>query len=280
MKLEVQVNKTNFYKEAKKGYWCLISTDAGTCKGEMAWIPQEDERLKLEGDWVTYQGQKQFSFKTAMPCIPDNPRARLHYCVELAKGVGPSMEEKIWQVKGEDFPQIEESEVPGLKGDVYREFIEATEQLRHSEDYIQVISYILDIGGTWNMAEAAYQQWGKETIGVIQNDVYQLSYLPNYGFNDADKFRGKFNIGDKDPRRVRAAVYYIINQAAADGHTVLTWETLKHEFQRFVGRYDELLAEQVAEMFKQAALIGWRDTRKITTAEAHETEKRIWEYAV
>jgi len=279
MELKVTVNKCNFHKESKGGYWCLVSTDAGTVKGEMAWVPQPDERLKLTGDWVVYQGQKQFEFNSALPDIPEDPKARLHYTCQLAEGIGPATEEKIWEAKGEDWQQLEDGEVKGVRGDKYQSFIESIELVKYSEDHIQVVGWLTNnIGATWNLAEAAFTEWGKETIGVIKNDVYQLAYLPNYSFKDADKFRDQFGIGETDPRRIRAAVYYVLNQNSESGNTVMTWDSLKTEFKRFVGNFDKVLAEEVGKMFQEAALKGWSQTRKLATAEDHENENNIYQF--
>lgn len=277
MKITVTVKRCNYSTPTKGGFWCLLATDVGTAKGIMAWEPQTDERLSLDGDWGAFRGQKQFEFSRALPDVPDNPRARLHYCIELADGCGPSMEEAIWEARGADFPLIESGEVPRLTGDKYRAFIEAVGQLSQSEDYIEAVSYLLDLGCSWKMSEAAWKAWEGNTIGIVKNNPYRLAELPNYGFLAADKLRHRFGIGDDDPRRIRACITYCMAQKQGEGDTAVDWWELRRMFLDLIPAISP--NEETAAMIRWSELIPFRETKQLATQKNHENAMEIYRYA-
>jgi hypothetical protein len=280
--LIVQIKSIRFTKESRNGHWCILMTDAGCAKGETRWIPNAGEQLKLQGEWVTFQGQKEFKFSHAMPHVPDNPKAQLHYVCTMADGIGPALEERIWDEYADNWKHIEPDTVKGVSSAKYKSFVDAISLLDQSQDYIQALTWMLSIGMTHNMADAAWSEWDKDTIGVIKDDPYKLSMLQQYGFKDADKLRAQFGISDDDERRIRASTFYVMLKAERQGDTVVSWETLVIEYRHMISadiKMVNLLRSVTAEMIKNTGeLIGWSATGMLAMGDSYRYEKSVWDY--
>ena len=81
----------------------------------------------------------------------------------------------------------------------------------------------MQAGLTANMAAAAWVKWAEEAAGVVNQNPYRLADLPHYGFLTVDEIvlRGAWGIERLDQRRIQAAVVYILDRNAADGHTAM-----------------------------------------------------------
>jgi hypothetical protein len=279
--LTAQVTRVPYKKDSRNGFWCIIATDAGTAKGEIRWIPQTGERIKFRGNWAIYQGQREFKFSFAMPDIPDNPRAKLHYVCHLTHGIGDAMEQKIWDAYGADWLHIEPDVVPGLGDAKFKAFVDAMGMLDKSQDYVEALTWMLSIGATHNLADAAFAKWQKDTIGVVKANPYQLATLHGYGFRDADKLREKFGIGDDDERRIKAAILYLVAQEMSQGNTAVSWCALRIGFMELIGRDKVTLLNSVASgmLYKSGDLFGWKETHMLASTEAYKYEKTIWDWA-
>lgn len=282
--LSVSVDRVLYPSETvERANWFIIAVNRdGTeiiAKGNMAWRPQQKERLKLTGKWGSYQGKREFRFTEAALDLPTDARGMLHYVCELAPGVGAAMEEQIWELKGEDWASIEEGALPRLKGRVYLSLMEAIERAEADREKGTAIAELLKAGCTMNMATAAWEQWKANTIGVVSNNPYRLAELPNYGFSHVDGvIRIHYGITDADPRRIRAAVVYVLRQITESGSTLVPWEALHAQCIAKLGGYQSLIVEAVRDMFAEGTLKGFQSSKSVSLASDYKNEAAIWDY--
>jgi hypothetical protein len=249
------------------------------CKGNMAWRPRPKERLKLTGIWTTYQGKREFSFKQAALDLPTDSRGLLHYVCELASGVGQALEIQIWEKRGEDWTNIREGEIPRLNGRVYDNLIRAIERAEGDRAKGAAIAELLKAGCSINMANAAYELWGSDTLGVVMSNPYRLAELPNYGFTNVDgDIRVYYGIGDSDERRIRSAVVYVLRQITSNGSTLVPWDVLQSTCISKLGGYQNLVVQAVKDMFSEGTLRGFKTSRSIALASDYKNESTIWEF--
>lgn len=249
------------------------------CKGNMAWRPRPQERLKLTGKWGTYQGKREFSFKQAALDLPTDSRGLLHYVCELASGIGQALEIQIWEKRGEDWTSIEEGEIPRLTGRVYDNLIKAIERAEGDRAKGAAIAELLSAGCSINMANAAYELWGEDTLGVVMSNPYRLAELPSYGFTHVDgQIRIHYGIGDSDDRRIRAAVIYVLRQITSSGSTLVEWEVLHSTCIAKLGGYQKLIVQAVSDMFEEGTLKGFKSSRSVALASDYRNESTIWEF--
>ncbi|MEO0797393.1 MAG: helix-hairpin-helix domain-containing protein [Verrucomicrobiota bacterium] len=278
--LAVTVNRVCYPADTvENATWFILDTDHGTCKGSMNWRPRAKERLVLRGRFGQYQGRREFKFTSAALNVPTDSRGLLHYVCEMANGIGPAMETQIWEKLGERWSELTDTDIPRLKGTKYESFCKAMELVEQDRGKGQVIAELLKAGASMNMATAAFQKWETETLGVVRADPYRLAELPNYGFCHVDTdIRLYYGIADDDPRRIRAALVYVIRQMTSSGSTVVTWSELLEAGIKQLGGMGKLIGEQVSAMFEEGTLKGFTQTQSIALASDFRNELEIWNF--
>lgn len=261
--------------------WYILATDKGPAKGEMAWRPAAGERLKLTGRWGVWHGQREFSFASAAPDIPIDQRDALHYAAERTSGIGPALEEAIWEARGEDWRETAAGEIKRLDGDLYLRFRETVATLAREAEKSQVIAWILGLGGTVNVATLAWERWELSTQAILSGDPYRIDELPGYGFAYADRIMRKhFAIADDDPRRLRAAIRYVMVQCTERGHSAVDWDQLQRDAMALLGgAYVEAIVDTVAAMFDAGHLTPWVSSHRISMPADADSARVIWEFA-
>ncbi len=278
----------------------IIKTDVGTVKGQITWRPQTGERLRLtaRGDrdgWhiSNYNGEPEFSFSVALPDVPQDERAALHYACELTRGLGPAAEEAIWDALGEKWREIGPDSVkkPRLSASVLNAFHATIDELALQKEKLDAIAFVLHIAGpgATRLAEAAWERWKEKTISKIRENCYCLADLSHFSFRDVDgKIRESFQIGLTDRRRTDAAVRYYLNQLCADS-TVCSWINLYQAVERAINVGSVAIADSVRAMFAAGKLVGFRhydaagnvdpNASTIALARDAEDEREILQYA-
>lgn len=283
--LSVTVDRVLYPPETDEdARWFILACTDSTgsqivCKGEMGWRPRQGERLAMEGSYGTYQGKREYKFQAAALDIPTDARGMLHYVCEMASGIGPAMEDQIWNAKGEDWANVEDGEIPRLSGRVYHNLMDAIEVAEQDRIKGKAIAELIHAGCSMNMASAAWEVWEKNTLGVVMNNPYRLAELPGYGFVHVDgDIRAHYGITDDDPRRIRAAVVYVLRQITGTGSTVVQWNILHAACVEKLRGYSSLIVEQVREMFGEGTLKGFKESKNVSLAGDYKNELTIWEY--
>lgn len=280
-RINVQIEGVLYPREGQErdNDFVILRTSQGICKGSMKWIPRVGEKLVMSGDFGTYKGNQEFKFKDVYHDIPADPRALLHYACELTKGLGPAMEETIWNKLGENWQNITPDDVPRMKQSAYENLQETIQHLGVEKDKTDAVTYLISIGCTRNLSEKAWSEWKTKTITLVQENPFILADLPNYSFRDVDTgIRQRFGIMDHDSRRVKAAVRYFMNQLC-DGPTVASWWSLRDKVMQYAANLpNTLLCEIVHKMFESEELVAFPKTQCIATHDNFVAEKQIYDY--
>ena len=257
----------------------IIKCDVGTVKGKLSHYPKVDECLTLDGRWgvSSYNGQPEFSFNHATVYIPKDERALLKYACTMTKGIGPALEEKIWDACGEDWRNVCESDgIKGLSSRLICELQNTIDFIRLHGEQAKTISWLVGIGTTVKMAEYAFEKWGTKTIEKVKEDPYVLCQLPHYGFKDVDShIRHYFGIGTNDERRINACLNYFIAQATQE-NTVVEWDELLANATKAIDADPSVIADCAAKMMHHGRIIGWEATMRIAPQRLFMAESIIW----
>lgn len=280
MKLPVTVTRVLYPPSTQEATWFVLLTEHGKACGSMLWRPEPGERLILVGEWDAYRGERNYKFKEAYQNVPISPRDQLVYVCERATGIGPAMMEAIWTARGNDWLSIEPGEVPRLTGTRYDSFREAVALLETEAEKSEAIAWLMSHGATVGFAQAAWEQFGKETMGVISANCYRLTELPHHGFTDVDgQIRESFGIGNADSRRIRAAILYSLSRLTSYGDTVIDWASLKMDVCKLIGaEHEQLVSDCVSEMFQDGGLHGFPGTQSIALGSDYRDEAAIWDW--
>lgn len=279
--IQITVDRVIWPKEDPGGiHWMMISCQHGVCKGEM-WRPEPGERLLLTGKWVTYKGERQFKFSYAVPDIPAPQRDQLRYLATITKGIGPALEEAIWDAHGDEWRKATPETVKRLKY-VYEEFLDSIQKIDSQREKTDVIAFLCYHGATVNMALKAWEKWETKTNQIVRKNCFELATLKNYGFKDIDeKIRPKFGIALDDPRRLRAGIEYALNAILdeTNNSTVSHWTQCKNRAADLLGiAYIDAIKKLIGDMVKEGVFIGFSNG-KIATAKDYTDEMEIMKYA-
>lgn len=280
--LQVRIERVLYPRDGTSASdWYLILTDQGKCSGTIAWRPANGEALTLSGRWGAYQGERMFKFSSALPNVPIDPRDLLHYACSRTKGIGVALEDALWDALGPDWQDlIEPGAVPRYTETIHGALCETLDALAREQIKTQAIGFLMARGCTDKMALAAWGEWAHNTVTTVTADPFALATLPHFSFATVDQnIRHRFNIGDQDPRRIRAGILHTLRQHTASGSTVTPWAMLGRDVQRLLGGYGALITATAREMLSDGTLIGLPEWQEIALTDDYAAEEAIHQWA-
>ena len=274
--LITQIERIAFRKE--DSLWTIAITDKGTIKGVIGFDVKEGDWLKLEGRWKhsEFNGKQEFDFRGAMLHLPEDPRALLTYAVSITKGLGDAKEFAIWEKYGAKWREQETLDIPGVGESTQFHWQDTLRRLKEQAEQTQAIAFLLARGCTLNLATLAWETWRQDTLGKVNENPYALCDLPRYGFAWIDEHVApRFGIKPNDPRRVDAAIMYVMGELAAKQGTALPGGDVCVATQALVpsnGRFDE----RIEAMCKEEKLVRLA-SGCLALQKDWENESAIWE---
>ncbi len=196
------------------------------CVGTFAHV-EEGEFLQVEGEMVLnpkYGEQlKMTAYRTVEP--RDGQAMERYLASGAIKGVGAALAARIVnRFKEDTFRIIEEEperlvEIKGISeriaGDIYRQFEEKREMR-------QAMIFLQQYGISNQLAVKIYQYYGARMYEIMRQNPYRLAEdIDGVGFKIADEIALQGGIAPDDDYRVKAALYYILQQAVGNGHVYL-----------------------------------------------------------
>lgn len=208
--------------------FCVLLTSIGKATGMLPFYPDEGMRLKLTGERREWNGELQFKFSRALHDAPADPKALLDYVATIAKGVGPKTAERIWSDYGADW----QAHIDNLKPSVSLALRRTMDALAANKARFDLTVYMVSIGGSPRMADAAWTAWGENASATIAANPYLLATLPGIGFKTVDgDIRKHFKIKDEDIRRAVAAIDYALHDLMdQSGDSVVQRDALYSQF--------------------------------------------------
>lgn len=280
MNMTITIDKLLCSRPAQKWYLFRAETESGNsviCKGSMEWEPREMETLKLSGEFVVYKGEKQFQFTGAAITLPLDPFAQLNYVCQRTLGIGPQMTLEIWQKRGKDWRGLELGEVKRMQPETLEAFREKIREFDSDSEKAEVIAWLEDHGLSQAFAGAAYDHFRSDTAGIVNADCYRLAEVSGYGFSAVDgEIRRSFQIGDDDPRRIRAGVKAAMSMISENGDTAFPAMEHLEKTRELLSLGDELIIAEVRKMEKEKQLIFFAG--EMASAEDYHREKLILEF--
>ena len=83
-----------------------------------------------------------------------------------------------------------------------------------------------DLGISPRQRAQIEQAWGMDALEVINGNPYRLMEIGGYGFRRADEVARSVGIALDDVRRIRAALVFVMDEKALDGHTCQSEDAL------------------------------------------------------
>ena len=278
MKLTTKIKKVLYPKDSDELIcWRIISTENVIVKGVCPEY-KENATVTFVGDFVSYNGERQFSFTGSQMAIATNLKEKLYLACDITKGIGDKLREKIWDKLGEDWQGITEQDGI-LNAKKIEALQEAIEILDDNENKTKVVSYLLGKGITKLVAEKAFEKWNIEATALIDNNPYILTTVSRVGFIEVDtRIRHQFGIEDTAPQRIDSCINYTINKMTSGGDSVIGWQEFAIEVFKLLNIDNTLIVKRVEEMINNNELYYFTDCNLITTAKNFKEESAIYKF--
>lgn len=228
-KLIATINRIRFFNE-ENGYAILLveddKRDLHTVVGTMP-APSAGSKYTFEGDWSTHAKFGKQLNATAMDLmIPSSIDGILLYLAKgPIRGVGDRLAKRIVDQFGEDtFKVIDESPeqllvIEGIEQNKLNGIIQSWKDNKKSHE---IIAFLRSHAIGPNRAIAIYNQYGDETMAIVENDPYRLAFdIDGIGFEIADDVAASFSIESDNPTRVKAGILHALSTASGNGHCAL-----------------------------------------------------------
>ncbi len=221
-----QFLKYVFYNESN-GYSIIRLSNGETVVGNLPKLNEGDE-LELQGDFVFHPKYgRQFKIEQYNIVYPTSSEGIIKYLASgLIKGIGEKTAKKIYDKFGEKTLEILENDFHRLleiKGISPSKFESIQKSWEEQADVRKTMIALQSHGISSNYALKIYKTYGKEAEKIINEDPYRLSYeVWGIGFKTADSIARNLGFGEQHPKRMEAAVIFILNEALSDGHVYLT----------------------------------------------------------
>jgi exodeoxyribonuclease V alpha subunit len=219
----------------------------------------EGEMARFTGKWVNNpQYGMQLRAITVIPLAPQSQEGIVHYIADTVFGIGKRTAQRIYDHFGEKTMEILDTtpekvyDVPGLKPKLAENLIAQWSQNRAQR---QIMIHLQGYGITSRLAKKIYDEYGSETLVMVQSDPYQLADdVYGIGFKKADAIAQGMGIAVDSRVRLRAGLIYALSQMSYDGHTFAPRHKLLDTAAELLGVADKvLLTEEL-----QTQLLGGR----------------------
>ena len=253
------------FRNEENGYTVFELADDNlnvTCVGNITSITP-GEYVEVLGEYVDHNIYgRQLKVRTITPATPKSTEAIVKYLGSGAiKGVKETLAKRIVDAFGtKTFDIIEKqpeklAEIKGISQNkaqiIYQQFTE-------KRDAREVMMYLSDIGVPSGAAVKIYNTYGKRTREVITENPYKLAEdIGGIGFKIADEIAMRSGFAPDSDFRIKAAVTFVLNEAAAHGHCYLPESMLEESVAIYVpGVVGSRLKNAVDEMCMSRKLVA------------------------
>jgi exodeoxyribonuclease V alpha subunit len=182
------------------------------------------EHLEATGKWVVDREHgQQFKADELRTTHPASAEGIEKYLASGAiRSIGPKLAAKIVSVHKDRTLEVFENTPDFLlyiKG-IGKERVKRIRQSWQEQKQVRkIMLFLAEHGISAGRAVRIYRTYGQESIAKIKENPYQLADdIRGIGFKTADELAAKLGIDRNSPYRARAAVQYILQELASQGH--------------------------------------------------------------
>ncbi|HPG29849.1 MAG TPA: ATP-dependent RecD-like DNA helicase [bacterium] len=220
--------------------------------------PAEGMQLELDGYWDSDKIHgAQFNFISYEIIEPATRESIIRFLGSgLIKNIGIKTAEKITAFFGVETLQIIENfperliEVPGI-GESKRKLI--IDGYKTHLDVKKIMLFLSEHCVSVKFSYKLYSIYGNETVSVLKKNPYILiSGVKGVGFKKADDIAKKIGIPADHNLRIASGLFYILSEAANEGHSYIPFE----EFKRKAAELLNLEPEKINAVFANSSLLN------------------------
>ena len=245
-----------------------------TCVGNLNFIT-EGEMLELEGEYVNHSVYGN-QLKVSAYCVkePEDLVSIERYLGSGAiKGIGQTMASRIVKKFREDTFRIIEEEperLAEIKGISERKAMEIASQMEEKKDMRKSMIYLQKYGISTKLAAKIYQRYGMKVYQILEENPYRLADdIEGVGFRTADEIAARIGIHTDSDYRIRSGLFYILQQAVAEGHIYLPEELLLRRAKFLLGIEIEDIEKYIMDLCMERKTVMKEKDGKVIVYPAH-----------
>ena len=214
-----------------------------------------DTEYIFKGEWKNSKKYGPYFFAQSFEVtLPDSEEGFIKFLAGFIKGLGLKKAHQLVRHYGVrklieilDYEPERLREIPGI-GEKTLNLIKSSWEIHRFSG--KTLSYLTGLGITPKMALKIYKEYGEKTQEILEENPYILTEIWGIGFKKADSLAQKLGVQPEDPRRIRAAILYVLEQAAENGHTYLPLEEFYESLRELSIENYELIDTGVNELSK------------------------------
>ena len=245
-----------------------------TCVGNLNFIT-EVEMLELEGEYVNHSVYgNQLKVSAYRVKEPEDLVSIERYLGSGAiKGIGQTMASRIVKKFREDTFRIIEEEperLAEIKGISERKAMEIASQMEEKKDMRKSMIYLQKYGISTKLAAKIYQRYGMKVHQILEENPYRLADdIEGVGFRTADEIAARIGIHTDSDYRIRSGLFYILQQAVAEGHIYLPEELLLRRAKVLLGIEIEDIEKYIMDLCMERKTVMKEKDGKVIVYPAH-----------
>lgn len=245
-----------------------------TCVGNLNFIT-EGEMLELEGEYVNHSVYgNQLKVSAYRVKEPEDLVSIERYLGSGAiKGIGQTMALRIVKKFREDTFRIIEEEperLAEIKGISERKAMEIASQMEEKKDMRKSMIYLQKYGISTKLAAKIYQRYGMKVHQILEENPYRLADdIEGVGFRTADEIAARIGIHTDSDYRIRSGLFYILQQAVAEGHIYLPEELLLRRAKVLLGIEIEDIEKYIMDLCMERKTVMKEKDGKVIVYPAH-----------
>lgn len=245
-----------------------------TCVGNLNFIT-EGEMLELEGEYVNHSVYgNQLKVSAYRVKEPEDLVSIERYLGSGAiKGIGQTMASRIVKKFREDTFRIIEEEperLAEIKGISERKAMEIASQMEEKKDMRKSMIYLQKYGISTKLAAKIYQRYGMKVHQILEENPYRLADdIEGVGFRTADDIAARIGIHTDSDYRIRSGLFYILQQAVAEGHIYLPEELLLRRAKVLLGIEIEDIEKYIMDLCMERKTVMKEKDGKVIVYPVH-----------
>ncbi len=274
------------YTNPDNGYSVLRTSCRGHPNGVVVvgnfGVVHPGEELRVYGMWTCHpQFGVQFRAMRYTTLKPATIKGIERYLGSgMIKGIGPVTARRLVAAFGTETLEVIErhperlTECPGIGKSRAEKITAGWAQQKAVQD---VMIFLQGHGISPAYAVRIFRSFGADAVRKVSEDPYILAYeISGIGFKTADKIAAEFGITGTDPRRVRAGLLYLMNQALEDGHVFLPQPELAKQARDIMQFDDDAVVVAAIDTLLQEERLSlrvWQDQRLLYLPHAYQEEQ-------
>jgi exodeoxyribonuclease V alpha subunit len=203
---------------------------------------------------------EQFRVEDFETLRPASVAALERYLASEIKGVGPALARRIVTHFGAALPTVLDTtperlhEIHGLPRLVVQRIITAWSD---SSGLRELTVFLRGHGIAAAHARRIHKVYGHDSLETIRQDPYILARtISGIGFRTADTVAEKLGIPRNSIQRARAALVYLLERMAEEGHVFAPFGYLEHQFRAALEMEPELAGQALGELSESGEVVS------------------------